>query len=264
MDVRLVRPQCEFFYKYTNAQDPDRIQSIILEHQLYFPTASQLNDPMEAKPKLTSSSIEKTKAHIFQCYVRNNPGLSPEKHAAALIDIERMSNRLGLDGLLRELAESIHPKLEGYRIYSLSKRWNIMSLWASYGGNHTGVCLEFANSGPPFTSALEVTYDGKVELDITDPDQLDPTFFFHKSTDWQHEEEVRIFVLRDTDPRVQFDRMLLRRIILGKDVQADFRNQVLAWGRMREPNLLVVQADYDAYEQRLVLGAPQPASALHS
>jgi len=37
--------------------------------------------------------------------------------------------------------------MEQFRVYSMTKRWNNLSLWAKYAADHTGYCLEFLNEG---------------------------------------------------------------------------------------------------------------------
>lgn len=252
MTADLVKPNCQFFYKYKPADHPDYIRSIILDHQLYFPTPSQLNDPLEAKPQLISNSLPNLKMHFFRSWIAANPGLSAERHARAMAEIEAFTNTHGREFVLGLLQSDLHPILDAHRIFSLAKRWDNMTNWVRYASNHTGVCLEFANEGPPFSSTYEVKYDGQVLLDITEPEQLDTTFFFHKSAGWHHEEEIRIVTHRGCPPTVQFDPSLLTRLILGKDVLDTLRLKILEWARMRQPKLLVVQAAYDDYEQKLV------------
>ena len=53
------------------------------------------------------------------------------------------------------MSELLNAELEGYRIYSLSKRYDNLNLWAKYAADHSGYCLEFANEGPLFEHAKE-------------------------------------------------------------------------------------------------------------
>jgi hypothetical protein len=40
--------------------------------------------------------------------------------------------------------------MEQFRVYSLSRRFDNLSLWPKYAADHSGHCLEFANEGPLF------------------------------------------------------------------------------------------------------------------
>jgi hypothetical protein len=49
------------FYKYSSLERPEQLdwlKTIILEHQLYFPNLSQLNDPADGRPKLAPKSLD--------------------------------------------------------------------------------------------------------------------------------------------------------------------------------------------------------------
>ncbi|MBI4443900.1 MAG: DUF2971 domain-containing protein [Acidobacteria bacterium] len=156
-----------------------------MKNELYFPTLTELNDPADARPRLAASSPEGFVKYVYNAYVANKPGLPDEDYQRAAAEIEYNSRRLGSDALLREMTNLLHRKQDNHRIYSLSKRWDNLSMWAKYAGDHRGYCLEFANDGPPFTSAYEVIYDGPVTLDITDEAQIAGHYIFHKSKDWR-------------------------------------------------------------------------------
>ncbi|MBI2815441.1 MAG: DUF2971 domain-containing protein [Acidobacteria bacterium] len=151
------------------------------------------------------------------------------------------------------MTELFHRHVDGHRIYSLSKRWNNLSMWAKYADDHRGYCLEFANEDL-FAFAREVNYiDGPVTLDITDQEQKNEHFFFCKTADWRNEEEARILFLKNSPPPKNFDPRLLTRIILGKDMAEDHRKRIREWARKRTPELEVVRAEYDQYYQKLIL-----------
>ena len=42
----------------------------------------------------------------------------------------------------QELTRLLHEYSPKTRIFSMSKRWNNMSMWAKYADNHQGYCLE--------------------------------------------------------------------------------------------------------------------------
>jgi len=135
------------FYRYSNADHLDWLKVIILEHELYLPTLNQLNDPADGRPKLAPLSEDQMTSFLLDGVVRSNPTMALEKleYEAAVI---RYNVQLhGTDALLRRMSEVLNSELEGYRIYSLSKRHDNLGLWAKYAGNHTGYCLEFKNEG---------------------------------------------------------------------------------------------------------------------
>ena len=255
MVERPTRPTVPSLCKYSGANHLDRLESIILKSELYFPTLIQLNDPADARPRIAASSPEDVVAYLHNVFVANNPGLSKEDYQQAAVEIANGIQSRGMDAALREMTSGLHRMQDTHRVYSLSKRWDNLSLWAKYASDHRGYCLEFSNEGRPFGSAYEVIYDGPVTLDLTDPAQIDAHYIFHKSNDWRCEEEVRIFTLRGSPSLVTFDPKLLTRIILGKDMTKADRTKIREWAQKRSPELVIACAEYDEFEQRLVINA---------
>ncbi|OFW32576.1 MAG: hypothetical protein A3J28_02115 [Acidobacteria bacterium RIFCSPLOWO2_12_FULL_60_22] len=245
------RPTVGYFYKYSAADHLEWLESIILKNELYFPTLIKLNDPADARPRLAAPSPES-----FVEAVGRLLGYQGKEYQQFASETKRTIEKHGIDPLLRGMTISYHREQNNQRVYSLSKRWDNMSLWTKYAGDHSGYCLKFANDGPPFTSAYEVIYDGPVTIDITDEAQINAHYPFHKSKDWRCEEEVRILTLRGSPPLVTFDPKLLTRIILGKDMVEAHRTTIREWAQKRCPELVVVCAEYDAFEQRLIVGDP--------
>jgi len=78
------------------------------------------------------------------------------------------------------LTESLHSELEGYRVYSMSKRYDNLNLWAKYAGDHSGYCLEFVHEGPLFDTARDVMYEDSLKMDVNNPDHTNGFWFFCK------------------------------------------------------------------------------------
>jgi len=72
----------------------------------------------------------------------------------------------GVESLWPKLAESLNAHLEDYDVYSMSKRYDNLNLWAKYAADHTGYCLEFANEGPLFKFAKDLIYEDSAQVDI--------------------------------------------------------------------------------------------------
>jgi|SRR5580693_3353763 hypothetical protein len=65
------------FDKYQGAKELERLKPIILEHLLYLPTARQLNDPADCRPRIKSMSVEEN-GDVSQgrLHIRRNPVLT--------------------------------------------------------------------------------------------------------------------------------------------------------------------------------------------
>lgn len=245
------------FYRYSTADHLDWLKEIILKHELYLPSLNELNDPADGRPKLAPLSEEQMFEFLVSDVVQRNPTWSLEKleHEAAVI---RYNVRLhGTEVLLRQMSELLNLELEGYRIYSLSKRPDNPALWAKYAGNHTGYCLEFRNEGPLFACAKEVTYGDATEMDVQNREHRSGYWFFCKRQEWSNEEEVRLVLPRGKGSKVKIEPQWLTRLILGKSMTEAQRKTIREWAKERQPELTVVEAYYDGLHQTIRLRTPQ-------
>jgi hypothetical protein len=233
------------FYKYSSPDHLEWLKVIILEHELYLPSLSQLNDPADGRPKLAPMSDDQMVSFLF----RANPTLT----RTGLEIIRYNVRRHGPEVLHRMMSELLNAELEGYRVYALSKRFDNLSLWAKYAADHSGYCVEFANEGPLFEHAKEVTYGDSMQMDITNPEHRNGYWFFCKRPEWSNEEEVRLVVPRGKGSKVTIDPRWLTRLILGKNMRDAHRKLIREWAKQREPELTVVSAYYDQLHQVLRL-----------
>jgi hypothetical protein len=116
------------FYKYSNPEHLERLKAIMLEHELYLPNLTQLNDPTDGRPKLAPMSDAQMTAYLRNDFVRRNPTvpLATLEHEAMVIsyNVEHHGPEV-LRGIMSDL---LNAELEGYRIYSLSKRYDNLGL----------------------------------------------------------------------------------------------------------------------------------------
>ena len=232
------------FYKYSSfdSHRQEWLKDIIVHHRIYIPNLTQLNDPPDGKPKFAL----KTEEELFKFYysgpmgvLKRNPRMSI---AEQLLEGQRLNvalKREGTDYFMRQSVRLFYKEMEGWRIYSLSKRYDNMSMWAHYGANHTGYCLECANVGPFFGSAYEVIYGPSVEFDILDSDYWNGYWFCCKGRDWRTEEEVRILVPRKSVSIVPIEPSYLTRIILHWKCQ---RDRSRAHSRMGKTTLTAIKS----------------------
>jgi hypothetical protein len=251
--VRATVPQ---LYKYSSLARDEQLGwlgVIIREHELYLPNLEQLNDPADGRPSLAPLSEEKMGSFLYKGLIERSPHLT----LAELQEEERIIRyniRLhGKETLQRILTESLHQELKDYRIYAMSKRFDNLSLWAKYGDDHAGYCLEFANEGPLFERAKDVIYGEAVKIDVTIRAQLNGFWFFCKRPEWSNEEEVRLVLARGQGSKVKIDPRWLTRLILGRSISERNEQVIRAWARERSPELPVVKALYDSVEQTIKL-----------
>jgi len=247
--------QATHFYRYQTCEHLDRLERILFQNELYFPTAAQLNDPADCRPRIKYPRFFGTLRFLMRTWRRAHPD-------ARLRDVVKEYpraigglNRFGMKRMHQEMTKALHSLSEKTRVLSMSKRWDNMNLWAKYADNHTGYCLEFANTGI-FTKALEVEYGDVFELDVTAltaARDAFPLFVRKKKADWSNEDEIRLVGPTLAEPRVRIEPAWLTRIILGKDMRPEHRDLIRRWAGSRNPPLPAVQAEYDAVEQILKL-----------
>lgn len=245
------------FYKYSSLTKPEhleRLRATIQEHELYLPNLDQLNDPADGRPRLAPLSEEEMSYFLYLKLVQRSSHLSVAELDKEKAIIYYNVKRHGTKGLHRSLTQILHRELKDYRIYSMSKRYDNLSLWAKYAGDHSGCCLEFANEGPLFENARDVLYEDSLQMDVNNPDHTNGFWFFCKRPEWSNEEEVRLVLPRGMGSKVKLDPRWVKRLILGKNVSEQNEQTIRAWARQRVPYLAVVKAFYDTVKQNIKLG----------
>jgi hypothetical protein len=242
------------FYKYQSAKHLDRLKPVILEHLLYLPSVAQLNDPTDCRPKIKPMCVEEMVTFLKNDYIRRNPVLALDLLKEHESRIRTSIQTQGLDWFQQELSKTLNSQMEQFRVYSLSKRFDNLSLWAKYAADHSGYCLEFANEGPLFGEhVMEVVYGEYASFDVNDSKNRSAGFLVFKRSEWSNEEEVRVIRARGSGPLVKIEPQWLTRIILGKNISLENQKQIREWARQRHPQLLVVNAYFDELHQEIRL-----------
>lgn len=243
------------FYKYQSAEHLEWLKPIILDHQLYVPSVGQLNDPADCRPRIKPMSEDEQVTFLKKNdYLRRHPVVALDDLREYESGIRKVIEIEGLEWFQRKESEILNSKMEGFRVYSLTKRYDNLSLWAKYAANHTGYCLEFANVGPLFGEyVFEVIYRDYAPFDLNDSEGRDAGFLVCKRPEWSNEEEVRLISARGTPPLVKIEPEWLTPIILGKDMTEENKQQIQAWAKERKPELFVVNAYFDGLNQSICL-----------
>ena len=233
-----MRVTAPFLYKYGSAKHLEWLEPIIRQHQLYFPSPKQLNDPKEAKPPLKVSSRQGVLSMMVNAFLTQHARDPYGQLARDVRNMKAIVNTGTLEDLAEFMTPALHKPLEEHRIYSMTTRSDNDHLWNEYADHHAGYCLEFETRGGPFCFAVHVIYEEEVAIDLSDPDDLDWKFLIRKTPGWKVEEEVRILLLPRGQPHdVPFDPTLLKRIILGKNMAVRDRLTIQEWCQTRVPVL---------------------------
>ncbi len=141
---------------------------------------------------------------------------------------------------MRVIARDRDERSKEFRVYCLSKRSDILTMWENYADNHRGYCLEFANKGPFFGSTKEVIYGDTTEMDLSNPEHFKSWCIYCKRQDYSFEEEVRVHCRRTFPQFAPIDPHHLTRIILGEQMSEAHQKQILEVAKRRDPQLTVV------------------------
>ena len=170
---------------------------------------------------------------LYSKFVQRSPQLTPtelEKEREIIFYNVKLH---GTATLFRIITESLNSELKDYRIYSMSKRYDNLSLWAKYAEDHSGYCLEFLNEGLLFEKTRDVIYEDTFQMDVSNPEHTNGCWFFYKRPEWSNEEEVRLVLPRHQGSTVKITPQWLTRLILGKSVSTH-NEKLFAIGRFSE------------------------------
>ena len=129
--------------------------------------------------------------------------------------------------------DSIQDMINNSGIFSLSKSYNISSLWASYAQNHTGICIEYdledligKNKG--LYQCLDVMYSDTppdIGVDDISNDVLLQKMIGTKHLDWDKEQEFRIVC--DNQGKNHHRSDAIRSIIFGLKTPDESKNELM-------------------------------------
>ena len=188
-------------YKYktiNSTEDLDRFVDILKNKEIYIPTRTQLNDPLEG--------------------------------AGLHVDME------GCMGLwLYDASRMITPRteevLDKFRILSITEHERSPQMWAHYAGNYSGACIEFSTSGF-LSDAKPVKYTSHKNFVTINYDdqraaiaQAKKSYYF-KSLGWKYEKEFRLLV--DSTKRfIQFSPEEITAVHIGHNMHPAYRDYII-------------------------------------
>jgi len=181
-----------------------RVENLLTHSELYFPTADQFNDPFEAAPNFVIqkvmdgrpdfNALAKPLREIYaprwgwnSDQVREAEIFLQSKIDSGLFEIEVA----GLEAKWRRLYRTQYP------MCCLSAERDNVLMWAYYASSHSGLCVHFDATLPPFGNAWRVNYEHAypqlpMPMAYLDPEEVIRQSFVTKAACWQHEREYRL------------------------------------------------------------------------
>jgi hypothetical protein len=197
---------------------------IIENHQLYFAKPNELNDPFDGWLRVGNEYLTKKAKESFDKYLSSNAdsedflkGKSREELFEEFLKLCFERERLGTT----LYNANLHP---GYRICSFTQNPLNELMWAHYGGQSKGVCLEFDATQPPFPEKLlKVKYTNELLYANGGIEVFDVLTTKRKA--WCYEKEYRL--LGPDVPLLHFDKAFLLSIIFGYKTAKDDETKII-------------------------------------
>ena len=81
------------FYRYQTCEQLDRLERILFQNELYFPTAAQLNDPADCRPRIKYPSFWGTLRFLMRTWRRAHPDLIDHLDLSAITAVYEEEER---------------------------------------------------------------------------------------------------------------------------------------------------------------------------
>lgn len=192
-------------YKYRELNEFTR--ESLEENYFWAPSKETLNDPCECYYSTES----------YNTFMNFASSIAPQ------INKNELHNQF----------DSIQDMIKSSGIFSLSKSYNISSLWASYAQDHKGICIEYdledligKNRG--LYQCFDVTYsDTPPDIGVEDisNDVLLQKMIGTKHFDWDKEQEFRIVC--DNQGKNHHRSDAIRSIIFGLKTPDESKNELM-------------------------------------
>lgn len=232
-----------FLYKYCSA---DRALQVLEDLYVYLCPPKDLNDLYEGSLGRMLQYSPEIGFELKWRQIRAHTGWGDEeaKQFVREEDHDPDDLRANFDYTADRLRELNALVRHHAGIACFSERRGDQRMWGTYGDNHQGVCIEFANHGEAsliHRHCLPVLY-GNERLDNSLPELMREDGSLHaelfayycylrKTRDWESEREWRILMLaNDAQPpesrRLSFQRADVKRVFLGPRISSEHSDRI--------------------------------------
>jgi len=177
-------------YKYAPLQSEEHLERVkrMLSGWVYFSSPVGFNDPFELSPVVSAPST-KTISTVLDGIGATNAGVSKTAQRKIIQRVQSQIRVAAPNAVSRDWVASLG-------VLCLTTDPKDLLMWAHYASSHTGVCLGFDSSLPPFSEAKQVSYlSDRPCLPALDPEKFDvevaETVLLRKSPHWKYEQEWR-------------------------------------------------------------------------
>ncbi|WP_080964062.1 DUF2971 domain-containing protein [Chromobacterium subtsugae] len=214
----LASPHC-FENEEEVSTKKDRLEKILINHELYLSSHTQFNDPFDVFPSyktdVSGSEIKRSVTKSFR-KLQNLDG-KQLKEAVKKRLIWAFTNK---DKFIDDTINGIRKVMEEVGIFCFTTDAENILMWSHYAFNHQGICLEFDLTEELHLSHLlfKVKYDNarpQINPMIeAKPDDFDLNLL-RKAESWHYENEWRLIAGRQSGRYAKFGNHFLKSVIIG-------------------------------------------------
>ena len=215
----------EVLYKYRDFNN-EYHKRLLFNHELFFSSASQFNDPFDATLPFKYDEQELTPENIFKKYYsilrKKHPELR-DKEIHKLAYEEQRKGHISDDRQQERFEENITKQIhETIGIVSLTTTPENILMWSHYSNSHTGFCIGLDakfifKKFEPNLSLQQIIYDSEIpRIGLFDS----PTTYFTKilstkSKLWGYEKEYRFIYRSFVNQTLDITAQAVKEVHLG-------------------------------------------------
>ena len=247
-----------YLYKFRHFGDENHLR-ILTDHEVFFPSPVRFNDPFDSRvsPRYDQASREEVVAYWARFLKDEFPNETHERRQAMaehVFDSGRFNTPEGLIAIKVVIEQFAQTKLG---IFSLTPHFRNILMWSHYAQSHSGFVVGFLAQDLRNFALTYTVGQGQIMLlqsvryNKTYPDlnvyrlsrreQFDGQFLT-KAEDWAYESENRILLQEGANKRVGIPYDLVRRVILGCQINQPDKRRIIDILRARRDKPTLFQA----------------------
>jgi hypothetical protein len=214
-------PYPRYLYKYKPPAldptgDPARyLREILVESRLWLSSPKDFNDPFDMTARIVFEGTSEAKRQRFERLIAQRTELSPGELQHQLENAMALSDSEWLE----RARHAVSSNLQKTGVCSFTGDPKSVLMWSHYGGQHTGICLQFEVARDPrnLLHAVRARYvdDYPVVNWVEDTFEQIKTALLHKFKMWKYEEERRIIWPEGARTNLPFEAAALVGLIFG-------------------------------------------------
>jgi hypothetical protein len=236
--LMMEKPATVFKFETFSAQSLQNLKKQII----YFASPRVFNDPYDCSlpPRISEPVVQELEQYrdMTMQSIDIPPSVQNDLKNKSIEEIGAIVKR-NADSIFKDKAKNFK---ETAGISCFSQFNNDLLMWAHYGGQYKGFCLEFDTEFPPFTKMTKVKYTDEMPiinavqaLHNENYDQF-MELFCTKSKSWIYENEWRVFH-KEAGTQFAYEDAALKSVYFGPDIDSQSLEIVCLILQGQNPNV---------------------------